>query len=327
MATDFVTLRSWLRQAMPHPLLSTDLPGLGTRHQGKTCDGYVDQGRRTLIWTDRALVLGQPVGALPLRGQGRRWASSFWLDATRELVPNHLLSSPDPCAQVVVDCSPIPLDFSVSAYLTGVTPDSLWYRYATGVRELAGQRLPEGLKKNEALPAPVIAISPAGHEQAPALSPHEITARGLLTADELDALASAITDLFVLGQRHCERQGLLLVDARYRFGRSPEGKLLLLGELHTPDTARFWFEATYEIQLARHAEPRGFDKSFLNRYLASLGFQGSGPVPDLPDDIRVEAQALHLEALEAIVGQPFVPDLDDPDQRLRRNLGLVPAKG
>jgi phosphoribosylaminoimidazole-succinocarboxamide synthase len=256
-------------------------------------------------------------------------ATSFWMEATRDIVPNHLLSVPDPNAMVAVECEPLPVEFVMRSYLTGVTSTSIWYHYARGAREFCGHRLPDGLKKNDPLPAPILTPSTkaakGGHDES--VSRQEILDRGLLSARDFDDAAEKAAALFAFGQRHCARQGLILVDTKYEFGRLPGGEILLIDEIHTPDSSRFWFEASYEIQMARGAEPQSFDKEFVRRYLAGLGFQGDGPIPEIPDDIRVEASALYIEALETITGAPFVPDLDPPGDRLRRNLGLAPPKG
>jgi phosphoribosylaminoimidazole-succinocarboxamide synthase len=327
--TDIATLRAWLRQALPHPLLTTDLPELGEKYEGKVRDCYTREGKRTLIVTDRISAFDRVLGTLPLKGQVLNRATSFWMEATRELVPNHLLSVPDPNAMIAVECEPLPVEFVMRSYLTGVTSTSIWHHYAQGARSFCGHRLPDGLRKNDPLPEPILTPSTkaakGGHDES--VSRQEILDRGLLSARDFDDAAAKAAALFAFGQRHCARQGLILVDTKYEFGRMPGGQIVLIDEIHTPDSSRFWFEASYEIQVARGAEPQSFDKEFVRRYLAGLGFQGDGPIPELPDDIRVEASALYIEALETITGVPFVPNLDPPGDRLRRNLGLAPSKG
>ncbi len=329
MPTDIATLRAWLRQALPHPLLTTDLPELGEKYEGKVRDCYTREGKRTLIVTDRISAFDRVLGTLPLKGQVLNRATSFWMEATREIVPNHLLSVPDPNAMIAVECEPLPVEFVMRSYLTGVTSTSIWHHYAQGARSFCGHRLPDGLRKNDPLPEPILTPSTkaakGGHDES--VSRQEILDRGLLSARDFDDAAAKATALFAFGQRHCARQGLILVDTKYEFGRLPGGEIILIDEIHTPDSSRFWFEASYEIQMARGAEPRSFDKEFVRRFLAGQGFQGDGPIPEIPDEIRVEASALYIEALETITGAPFVPDLDPPGDRLRRNLGLAPPKG
>lgn len=329
MPTDIVTLRSWLRQALPHPLLATNFPELGSKYEGKVRDCYARDGQRVLIVTDRISAFDRVLGTLPLKGQVLNRATAFWMEATRELVPNHLLSVPDPNAMIALECEPLPVEFVMRSYLTGVTSTSIWHHYARGSREFCGHKLPEGLKKNEPLPAPILTPSTkaekGGHDVS--VSRQEILDQGILSARDFDTAAAMAETLFTFGQRHCAQQGLILVDTKYEFGRRPDGQIILIDEIHTPDSSRFWFEASYEIQMARGAEPQSFDKEFVRRFLAAQGFQGDGPIPEIPEDIRVEASALYIEALETITGTPFVPDLSPPDPRLRRNLGLDPSKG
>lgn len=329
MPTDIVTLRAWLRQALPHPLLTTDLPELGHKYEGKVRDCYSSDGRRTLVVTDRISAFDRVLGTLPLKGQVLNRATAFWMEATRELVPNHLLSVPDPNVMVAIECEPLPVEFVVRSYLTGVTSTSIWHHYARGAREFCGHQLPEGMKKNEPLPAPILTPSTkadkGGHDVS--VSRRELLDSGKISEADFDTAAAMAMTLFEFGQRHCASQGLILVDTKYEFGRRPDGQIVLIDEIHTPDSSRFWFEATYEIQMARHAEPASFDKEFIRRYLAAQGFQGDGPIPPMPDDIRVEAAALYVEALETITGTPFVPDLTPPAARIRQNLGLGASKG
>lgn len=323
--TDITTLRSWLREALPHPLLSTDLPELGEKYEGKVRDCYRQGGQRTLVVTDRISAFDRVLGTLPLKGQVLNRATSFWMDLTREVAPNHLLATPDPNVTVAIECEPLPVEFVMRSYLTGVTSTSIWHHYARGERVFCGHALPEGLKKNEPLPGAILTPSTkaakGGHDVS--VSRAELLAGGTISEADFDAAAGMAAALFAFGQRHCAAQGLILVDTKYEFGRRPDGQIVLIDEIHTPDSSRFWYEATYEVQLARGAEPRSFDKEFLRRYLADQGFNGLGAIPPIPDDIRVEAAALYIEALETITGVPFVPDLEPPVDRIRRNLQLA----
>lgn len=329
MPTDIVTLRSWLRQALPFPLLTTDFPELGVKYEGKVRDCYSKNGQRILIVTDRISAFDRVLGTLPLKGQVLNQATAFWMEATREIVPNHLISVPDPNVMIAVECEPFPVEFVMRAYLTGVTSTSILQHYARGAREFCGHKLPEGLQKNGPLPGPILTPSTkaekGGHDVS--VSRQEILDRGLLTAEEFDDAAAKAQALFAFGQEHCAKQGLILVDTKYEFGRHPDGRIVLIDEIHTPDSSRFWFEASYEVQMSRGADPQSFDKEFVRRYLASEGFLGEGPIPEIPETIRVEAAALYIEALETITGVPFVPDLNQPEARLRQNLELESPKG
>jgi phosphoribosylaminoimidazole-succinocarboxamide synthase len=129
--------------------------------------------------------------------------------------------------------------------------------------------------------------------------------------------------LFDFGARLCLERGLILVDTKYEFGKTPDGKIVVIDEVHTPDSSRFWFQRSYEERFAKGEEPESFDKEYVRRYLAGKGFKGDGPIPPVPDDVRIEATRRYVEAYETITGEAFTPDLSDPGPRLRKNLGVA----
>jgi phosphoribosylaminoimidazole-succinocarboxamide synthase len=131
--------------------------------------------------------------------------------------------------------------------------------------------------------------------------------------------------LFACGQRWCAERGLILVDTKYEFGKDAEGRIVVIDEIHTPDSSRFWFASSYADRFARDEDPESFDKEYVRRYLAGLGFKGDGPIPPIPDDVRVEAARRYIEAFEKITGATFTPNLEDPTTRIRKNLDLSPA--
>jgi phosphoribosylaminoimidazole-succinocarboxamide synthase len=153
-------------------------------------------------------------------------------------------------------------------------------------------------------------------------SREEILAMGHVSAADFDAAAEMARALFAHGQRWCESRGLILVDTKYEFGKDQDGKLVVIDEIHTPDSSRYWYADSYEAHFAKGEDPESFDKEYVRRYLAGLGFKGDGPIPPIPDEIRVEATRRYVEACEKITGAAFVPDLEDPAARIRRNLGL-----
>jgi phosphoribosylaminoimidazole-succinocarboxamide synthase len=154
------------------------------------------------------------------------------------------------------------------------------------------------------------------------LSRTELLDSGVVTAADFDAAAELAMALFRFGQRHCEERGLILVDTKYEFGKDADGVLRVIDEIHTPDSSRFWKAESYEERLAAGADPASFDKEYVRRHLADAGFRGDGPIPIIPDEVRTEAARRYIEACETITGAPFVPNLDDPQPRMRRNLDL-----
>jgi phosphoribosylaminoimidazole-succinocarboxamide synthase len=139
---------------------------------------------------------------------------------------------------------------------------------------------------------------------------------------DFDEAAEKAMALFAFGQKVCAERGLILVDTKYEFGKTKDGRIVVIDEIHTPDSSRFWFSSTYGSRLAAGEQPESFDKEYVRRYLKDRGFSGDGPIPEIPDDVKIEASKRYIEAVETITGAPFVPNFDDPIPRLRKNLGL-----
>lgn len=318
--------RDVFRRALPLALERTSLDVLGTKYEGKVRDNYITRdGRRILITTDRISAFDRVIGTLPLKGQILNRLAAHWFERTKDIAPNHVLSVPDPNVLVARECEPLPVEFVMRAYITGVTSTSIWTHYEKGARVFCGHTLPDGLKKNDALPSPILTPSTkaekGGHDIS--ASREEILAMGTISERDFDAAAEIARALFEYGQRTCAARGLILADTKYEMGKDAKGNIVVIDEIHTPDSSRFWFESSYRDRLSRGEEPESFDKEYVRRWLAAQGFRGDGPVPTIPDDVRVEAAARYAEAFERITGQPFEPDLEDPAVRIPRNLGLA----
>jgi phosphoribosylaminoimidazole-succinocarboxamide synthase len=315
-----------LRAALANALEGTHLEGLGTRYEGKVRDNYsVQGGRRFIVVTDRISAFDRVIGTLPFKGQVLNRIATWWFEKSREVAPNHMIRQVDPCVIEVVECKPLPVEMIVRAYLTGVTSTSIWTHYQRGERVFCGHELPDGLRENQALPKPILTPSTkadkGGHDIS--ASREEILAMGQLCAADFDEAARMAMALFAFGQALCKQRGLILVDTKYEFGRTPDGRIVVIDEIHTPDSSRFWFERTYADRFAARERPDSFDKEYVRRWLSSQGFTGDGPVPVIPEDIRVEAASRYIETFETITGGPFVPDTEAPLPRIRRNLGLA----
>lgn len=312
-----------LREGLSLTLDETDLPELGRKVQGKVRDSYLPgDGRRILVTTDRISAFDRVLGTLPFKGQILNQLSAWWFEQTKDVAPNHLRGVPDPSVSVAIECEPLPVEWVMRAYATGVTSTSLWTHYARGEREFCGHALPEGLKKNEPLPEAILTPSTkaekGGHDES--VSRDVVLERGLVdeaTFAEAERIARA---LFARGREICAKHGLILVDTKYEMGRAPDGSIVVIDEIHTPDSSRIWLADSYEARLAAGEEPESFDKEYVRRWLAAEGFTGDGPIPKIPDEVRVEASRRYIEACETIRGEPFVPDLEDPITRIRKNL-------
>jgi phosphoribosylaminoimidazole-succinocarboxamide synthase len=312
-----------LRRALAHPLERTDFPHLGKKYEGKVRDNYtLADGRRVLVTTDRISAFDHVLGTLPLKGQVLNFVAAWWFERTRSLVPNHVLSVPDPNVLVAKECQPLPVEMVVRAYLTGTTSTSIWVHYERGAREFCGHSLPNGMKKHQRLPEPLLTPStkaPHGDHDVSA-SRSEILALTGMPAAEFDRAAEMAMTLFREGQRVCAARGLILVDTKYELGKTPEGELVVIDEIHTPDSSRFWYEKSYEERFAAGHDPESFDKEYVRRWLVEQGFRGDGPIPAIPDTVKIEAVLRYIEAVEQITGEAFVPNLEEPEARLAKNL-------
>lgn len=325
MSVDVETLRRGLGLTLER----TSFFELGPKVEGKVRDSYLPgDGRRILVTTDRISAFDRVLGTLPFKGQVLNQLSAWWFEQTRSVAPNHLRAVPDPSVTIAIECEPLPVEWVVRAYLTGVTSTSIWTHYARGEREFCGHRLPDGLKKNEPLPEPILTPSTkaekGGHDES--VSRATLLERGVIDEETFDRAAAIALALFARGQRICAERGLILVDTKYELGRAPDGSLVVIDEVHTPDSSRIWLAGSYEARLSRGEEPESFDKEYVRRWLAAQGFTGDGPIPPIPDDVRVEAARRYIEACEAIRGEAFVPDLSPPLDRIRASLGLGPRE-
>ena len=319
MPLDLDTLRPGLTRTVD----ATDFPGLGEKYEGKVRDNYsLSDGTRVLVTTDRISAFDRVLGTLPFKGQVLNGLSTWWFAATADVAANHVLSVPDPNILHAVECEPLPVELVVRSFVTGVTSTSVWTHYAEGKRSFAGHVLPEGLKKNEPLPAPILTPSTkaakGGHDVT--VSRAELLAMGQVSEEDFDAAGAMAMKLFARGQEICRQRGIILVDTKYEMGKRPDGTIVVIDEIHTPDSSRYWLAASYEQRLARGEEPESFDKEFVRRWLAGVGFKGDGPIPAIPDEVRVEASRRYVEACEMIRGEPFVADLTEPSGRMASNL-------
>lgn len=311
-----------LRELLPQALGETNLP-LPGKGAGKVREWYrLPGGRRLLVTTDRLSAFDRVLARVPFKGQVLNQLAAWWFEQTADLIPNALISAPDPHAAVMAEVEPFPVEVIVRGYITGVTSTALWYRYSLGEREVYGYRFPDGLQKNQALPEPIITPTtkggPTGHDER--LTCAEVTERGLLDPDTWERVQAAALAIFKRGQEVAKRAGLILVDTKYEFGRAPNGRVLLIDEVHTPDSSRFWKADSYEERFASGEEPENFDKEFVRLAYAERGYRGDGEPPEMPDDLWTVASQRYIAIYEMLTGQPFEPGAYPVEPRLVGNL-------
>jgi phosphoribosylaminoimidazole-succinocarboxamide synthase len=302
----------------------TSFHELGNKYEGKVRDCYTLDGRRTIVVSDRISAFDVVLGTIPFKGQVLNRMAAFWFEATANLAPNHVVNVPDPNVMVARECKPLPVEFVMRSYLTGVTTTSIWYAYERGAREFCGHELPEGMKKNQKLEKAILTPSTkpekGGHDES--MSRERILEMGALSAQDFDEAALMCARLFAFGQGEAARRGLILVDTKYEIGRRPDGGLCFIDEIHTPDSSRYWYADDYDARVARGEEPHSLDKEYVRRTLVDQGYKGDGPPPKLTDDVRVEAARRYIQVCELVTGRPFVPNTEEPNARIRKNLKL-----
>lgn len=317
-----------LTELLPSALAETNLP-LPGKTSGKVRDWYdLPDGQRLIVTTDRLSAFDRILAAVPYKGQVLNQLAAWWFEQTRDIIPNHILSLPDPNASIVAVAEPFPVEVIVRGYITGVTTTALWYRYSIGERNIYGYEFPEGLRKNQALPEPIITPTTkggaTGHDER--LTCAEVVETGLLDKKTWDQIQSAALAIFRRGQQLANEAGIILVDTKYEFGCSPDGNIVLIDEVHTPDSSRFWKADSYEARLSAGEDPENFDKEFVRMAYAEKGYRGDGEIPSMPDDLWIAASARYIEIYEMLTGKEFIPGNYPIEDRLLESLkegGLI----
>jgi phosphoribosylaminoimidazole-succinocarboxamide synthase len=308
-------------RTLPH----ARIPELPNPYFGKVRDCYdLPDGRRILISSDRISAFDQILASIPHKGQVLTQLARYWFDRTGDICPNHVLEYPDPNVVIGRRLTILPVEIVVRGYLAGTTGTSILTMYKQGQRAMYGHLLPDGLRDNQVLPAPIITPTSkefdGGHD-AP-LTADEIVAQGLLSPAQWDAVSGYALALFARGQAMAAERGLILVDTKYEFGLDAEGCILLADEIHTPDSSRYWLADGYAAAFDAGTRPPSFDKDVIRSWVAARCDPYAGPIPDIPQEMIAKTSAVYVQAYEAITGQAFVPDLAGASvlDRVRANL-------
>lgn len=300
----------------------TDFKGLGELRHGKVRDVYTQTDKIILISTDRYTAFDRQLAKIPFKGQVLTEVSNFWFDHTQDIISNHVLAHPDPNVVVGKKCTVIPIEVIVRGYITGVTDTALWTLYSNGQRDFGNFVLPDGMKKNEKLPKALITPTTKSETHDRPISPKEIVDEGIVVADLWKQIEDAAMALFARGQEIALKQGLILVDTKYEFGQDAEGKLLLVDEIHTPDSSRYWQANNYQERIDKGEEPQNFDKEFLRLWFKeNCDPYRDETLPQAPKDMVVELAARYIQIYEQITGKQFEMDLATPVlNRIEKNL-------
>jgi phosphoribosylaminoimidazole-succinocarboxamide synthase len=307
------------------PFTDIDLP-LPDRRNGKVRVSFaLADGHRLFVTTDRLSAFDRVVAAVPYKGQVLNELAAWWFAHTDDIVANHVVSVPDPNALVALDAAPLPVEVVVRGYITGVTTTSLWHFYSRGDREIYGHSFRDGLLKNtvldHAVVTPTTKAEGGAHDEP--LSCAAVVERGLLERSLWDRVQHVALSLFERGAKIAASAGLILADTKYEFGLSHDGELLLIDEVHTPDSSRYWVAATYEERLAAGDEPESLDKEIVRRAYADAGYRGDGDPPSLPPAVWTEASARYIEAYETITASALERGSYPVEPRLSANLSTA----
>ena len=307
---------------LPYALGETNLP-LPNKTSGKVRDWYdLPDGKRLIVTTDRLSAFDKILAAVPYKGQVLNQLSAWWFEQTKDITPNHIVSLPDPNAAVVKVAEPFLVEVIVRGYITGVTSTALWYRYSLGERNIYGYNFPEGLQKNAALLEPIITPTTkggaTGHDER--LTCAEVVEKGLLDKQTWDQVQAAALAVFKRGQEIARKAGMILVDTKYEFGRAADGSVVLIDEVHTPDSSRFWKADTYKERFTAGEDPENFDKEFIRITYAEKGYRGDGEAPSMPDKLWASAGERYITIYELLTGKTFEAGEYPIEKRLILNL-------
>lgn len=305
-----------------YPIRETNfhLPGQTAFYRGKVRDVYTVGERLVMVASDRISAFDQILPRpIPFKGAVLNQIAAYFLNATREVCPNWLIAAPDPNVAIGHRCEPIRVEMVIRGYLAGHAART----YTAGGRLLCGVLLPEGLRENDPFREPIITPTTkaeAGHDED--ISREEILSRGIVGRADYEQMEAYTRALFRRGTEMAARQGLILVDTKYEFGKK-DGQMLLMDEIHTPDSSRYFYADGYAERQARGEKQRQLSKEFVREWLMANGFQGKEgqKMPDMPDAFVEEISARYIELYEKLTGLSFVKDdSGDPLTRIEQNI-------
>ena len=297
-----------IRPTITTALEAITLPGL-TLERGQVRDNYrLADGRRVVIATDRFNVFNQHVGQVPYKGQVLNQLTNWWFEHTADILPNHVIDVPDPNVTIALTANPLPIAVVVRGFVSGITPTSLWAQYEAGQRTIYGVEFPEDLRKNQELKHPFVTATSKEFGKA---HEHPLTDAEVIKLGVAPALWERIQEmalkLFLRGRQLSILADLILVDSKYEFGLDLNGDLMLIDELHTPDSSRFWRADTYDDRFDAGEEPENFDKEFVRLWFQSQGHGEKDKLPALTEDMIITISQRYQRVYELLTGNPFQP--------------------
>ncbi|XP_048530579.1 phosphoribosylaminoimidazole-succinocarboxamide synthase, chloroplastic [Triticum urartu] len=315
------------RGAMTNCLGETHLdlvvPGLRLAAKGKVRDVYESGEHLVLVTTDRQSAFDRVLASIPFKGQVLNETSLWWFNRTSHITPNAVVSSPDRNVTIAKRCSVFPVEFVVRGFVTGSTDTSLWTVYNKGVRNYCGNAIPDGMVKNQKLPANILTPTTKAADHDVPITPDEIVKSGLMSKDDFDEARSKALSLFEYGQKVALENGVILVDTKYEFGKTADGTVVLIDEVHTPDSSRYWIANSYEERFKSGLEPENVDKEFLRLWFKNNCNPYEDKVlPEAPEELVSELAWRYIFLFETITNTKFeIPETQEPiHERISRNV-------
>ena len=299
-----------------------------TKYVGKVRDRYNDGAHVVLVTTDRLTGFDRPLAKIPFKGAVLNMISKWWFDKTEHIIENHVLSVPHPNVTIGQACTPFPIEFVMRGYITGSSATSMLTHYKNGVRDYCGIKLPDGLKDNQQLSENMITPTTKSDEHDELITPEIIVKDKWMTQEDWDYCAAKSHELFAFGQAEAAKRGMLLVDTKMEFGKTKDGKIVLIDEIFTPDSSRYWVANTYEANMAAGKKPENIDKEFVRLWFKDNCDPYKDEVlPPAPEDLKVELARRYVMLYELLTGEDFeFVDSNLPlNEAIQKSLDLLSA--
>ena len=294
-----------IKSEINNTLTETNLQA-GDKRTGKVRDQYDLGDKIALITTDRQSAFDRVLASIPFKGQVLNLTSAWWFEQTKHIIDNQVIDIPDPNVTLAKKCKVFPIEFVVRGYITGSTSTSLWTVYNNGSRDYCGNALEEGLVKNQKLDANMLTPTTKEVDHDRPISPEDIVKEGWMNQEDWDYCSGKALELFSFGQEKAAANGMILVDTKYEMGKDSDGNIVLIDEIHTPDSSRYWIADTYEERMNAGKEPQNIDKEFLRLwFMDNCDPYNDEVLPEAPNELVTELSSRYIYLYETITGGLF----------------------
>ena len=294
-----------IKSEINNTLTETNLQA-GDKRTGKVRDQYDLGDKIALITTDRQSAFDRVLASIPFKGQVLNLTSAWWFEQTKHIIDNQVIDIPDPNVTLAKKCKVFPIEFVVRGYITGSTSTSLWTVYNNGSRDYCGNTLEEGLVKNQKLDANMLTPTTKEVDHDRPISPEDIVKEGWMNQEDWDYCSGKALELFSFGQEKAAANGMILVDTKYEMGRDSDGNIVLIDEIHTPDSSRYWIAETYDERMNAGEEPQNIDKEFLRLwFMDNCDPYNDEVLPEAPNELVTELSSRYIYLYETITGGLF----------------------